>query len=95
MIEKPLLQIKNLTTHFHVGKRIVKAVDGITLNVRSGEMLAIVGESGCGKSVTAMSIMRLLPQPPAVYQGEILFEGQDILKMSMADMRAIRGKDMG
>ena len=94
MIEKPLLQIKNLTTHFHVGKRIVKAVDGITLNVRSGEMLAIVGESGCGKSVTAMSIMRLLPQPPAVYQGEILFEGQDILKMSMADMRAIRGKDI-
>lgn len=94
MTEKPLLQIKNLTTHFHVGKRIVKAVDGITLNVRSGEMLAIVGESGCGKSVTAMSIMRLLPQPPAVYQGEILFEGRDILKMSMDDMRAIRGKDI-
>ena len=57
-------------------------------------MLAIVGESGCGKSVTAMSIMRLLPQPPAVYQGEILFEGQDILKMSRDEMRYIRGKDI-
>ena len=94
MTEKPLLQIKNLTTHFHVGKRIVKAVDGINLMVRAGEMLAIVGESGCGKSVTAMSIMRLLPQPPAVYQGEILFEGRDILKMSMDDIRSIRGKDI-
>lgn len=95
MTEKPLLQIKNLQTHFHVGKRIVKAVDGISLSVRAGEMLAIVGESGCGKSVTAMSIMRLLPQPPAVYQGEILFDGQDILKMSMEDIRAIRGKEIG
>ena len=94
MTDQPLLQIKNLSTHFHVGKRIVKAVDGISLSVRSGEMLAIVGESGCGKSVTAMSIMRLLPQPPAVYQGEILFEGQDILKKSMDEMRSIRGKDI-
>lgn len=94
MTDKPLLQIKNLSTFFHVGKRIVKAVDDITLSVRSGEMLAIVGESGCGKSVTAMSIMRLLPQPPAVYQGKILFEGQDILQMSMDDMRSIRGKDI-
>lgn len=94
MTDKPLLEIKNLQTHFHVGKRVVKAVDGISLSVRAGEMLAIVGESGCGKSVTAMSIMRLLPQPPAVYQGEILFEGQDILKMPMDKMRDIRGKDI-
>ena len=94
MMVKPILQIKNLTTHFHVGKRIVKAVDGININVKSGEMLAIVGESGCGKSVTAMSIMRLLPQPPAVYKGEILFEEHDILKMSVGEIRSIRGKDI-
>lgn len=94
MTEKPLLQIKGLTTCFHIGRRIVKAVDGMNLSVRAGEMLAIVGESGCGKSVTAMSIMRLLPEPPAVYQGEILFEGQDVLKMSMDDIRSIRGKDI-
>ncbi len=94
MMDKPLLQIKNLQTEFHIGKRIVKAVDGINLTVKAGEMLAIVGESGCGKSVTAMSIMRLLPQPPAQITGEILFEGRDILTMSMNEMRDIRGKDI-
>jgi len=93
-MDKPLLQIKNLQTEFHIGKRVVKAVDGINLTVKAGEMLAIVGESGCGKSVTAMSIMRLLPQPPAQLTGEILFEGRDILTMSMNEMRDIRGKDI-
>jgi len=94
MIDKPLLEIKNLQTEFHIGKRVVKAVDGINLSVRAGEMLAIVGESGCGKSVTAMSIMRLFPQPPAQLKGEILFEGRDILTMSMDEIRDIRGKDI-
>ncbi len=89
-----MLTINNLKTHFHIGKRVVKAVDGVTLSVKSGEMLAIVGESGCGKSVTAMSIMRLVPQPPACITGEILFQGRDILKMSAAEVRDIRGKEI-
>ena len=94
MTEKPLLEIKNLQTHFHIGKRVVKAVDGVSISVKAGEMLAIVGESGCGKSVTAMSVMRLLPEPPAKIQGEILFEGKNLLAMSMDEIRDIRGKEI-
>ncbi|MBC9784831.1 ABC transporter ATP-binding protein [Heliobacterium chlorum] len=89
-----LLEIKNLQTHFHIGKRVIKAVDGVTLSVQPGETLAIVGESGCGKSVTAMSIMRLLPSPPAKHSGQVLFEGRDILNMSMEDVQNIRGKEI-
>ncbi|HWR43542.1 ABC transporter ATP-binding protein [Sporomusa sp.] len=89
-----MLEINNLKTHFHIGKRVVKAVDGISISVKSGEMLALVGESGCGKSVTAMSIMRLVPEPPACLSGEILFQGRDILKMSSPEIRDIRGKDI-
>lgn len=91
-MQKPLLQIHNLQTHFHIGKRVVKAVDGISLTVNPGETLALVGESGSGKSVTAMSIMRLLPDKITKMQGEILFEGRDIAKMSMEEVRDIRGK---
>lgn len=94
MIQRPLLEIKNLQTHFHMGKRVVKAVDGVTISVKAGEMLAIVGESGCGKSVTAMSVMRLLPEPPARIQGEILFDGRNLLSMSMDEIRDIRGKEI-
>lgn len=94
MTHKALLTINNLQTHFHINKRIVKAVDGISLEVNAGETLALVGESGCGKSVTAMSIMRLVPEPPAKMQGEILFKGQDILQMPMQQIRAIRGKEI-
>jgi oligopeptide/dipeptide ABC transporter ATP-binding protein len=89
-----LLEIKNLQTHFHIGKRIVKAVDGIDLTVRQGQVMAIVGESGCGKSVTSLSVMRLVPTPPAHISGEILFDGRDILKMSMEEVRAVRGKEI-
>jgi ABC-type dipeptide/oligopeptide/nickel transport system ATPase component len=91
-MQKPLLQIHNLQTHFHIGKRVVKAVDGLSLSVNPGETLALVGESGSGKSVTAMSIMRLLPDAITRIQGEILFEGRDIVKMSMEEVRDIRGK---
>lgn len=94
MIQKPLLEIKNLQTHFHVDKRVVKAVDGVSISVNAGEMLAIVGESGCGKSVTAMSVMRLLPEPPARIQGEILFGGRNLLSMSIDEIRDIRGKEI-
>jgi oligopeptide/dipeptide ABC transporter ATP-binding protein len=91
-MQKPLLQIHNLQTHFHMGKRVVKAVDGISLSVNPGETLALVGESGSGKSVTAMSIMRLLPEAITQMQGEILFEGRDIVKMPLEEVREIRGK---
>jgi oligopeptide/dipeptide ABC transporter ATP-binding protein len=91
-MQKPLLQIHNLQTHFHIGKRVVKAVDGLSLSINPGETLALVGESGSGKSVTAMSIMRLLPEAITRMQGEILFEGRDIVKMSMEEVRDIRGK---
>ena len=95
MVDKTmLLEIKNLKTYFHIGKRVVKAVDGIDLTVRQGQVMAIVGESGCGKSVTALSIMRLVSTPPARVSGEILFDGRDILKMSMEEVRAVRGKEI-
>ncbi|VBB06911.1 abc transporter [Lucifera butyrica] len=94
MTQKPLLEIKNLQTHFHVGKRIVKAVDGVNISVQPGETLAVVGESGCGKSVTAMSVMRLVPEPPAHIRGQILFEGRDILQLPVQEVQNIRGKEI-
>lgn len=94
MPEQTLLTINNLKTHFHIGKRVVRAVDGVSVSVAEGETLALVGESGCGKSVTAMSIMRLVPAPPAVISGDILFRGEDMLKAPAERMRAIRGKEI-
>ena len=91
-MEKYLLEIKNLQTTFNIGTRVVKAADGISIRVKAGEMMALVGESGCGKSVTAMSIMQLLPKDITQIQGQVLFEGKDMLKMSMNEIRDIRGK---
>ena len=93
-MEKYLLQINNLQTYFNIGTRVVKAADGISIRVKAGEMMALVGESGCGKSVTAMSIMQLLPKEITQMQGEILFDGQNMLKMSADEVRMIRGKDI-
>ena len=96
-----LLQIKNLKTQFHMRKKVVRAVDGVSLNVRAGKTLGLVGESGCGKSVTAHSIMRLLPKTARIPQGEMIFsprgrEPVDLLKIkpSGREMRSIRGKDI-
>lgn len=94
MMEKPLLQINNLQTYFNIGTRVVKAADGITFGVKAGETMALVGESGCGKSVTAMSIMGLLPPDITQMRGEILFKDKDLLKMSKEEIRGIRGKDI-
>lgn len=94
MMEKPLLQINNLQTYFNIGTRVVKAADGITFSVKAGETMALVGESGCGKSVTAMSIMGLLPPDITQMRGEILFKDKDLLKMSKEEIRGIRGKDI-
>ena len=90
-----LLEIKELQTHFFVRGYTAKALDNVSLSIRSGQTLGLVGESGCGKSVTAHSIMRLIPDPPGkIVGGEILFEGQDLLKVSKAAMRKIRGNQI-
>jgi oligopeptide/dipeptide ABC transporter ATP-binding protein len=91
-----LLDIENLQTHFFTSAGVVKAVDGVSYTVDEGETVAVVGESGCGKSVTAMSILRLIPWPPGrIVGGAINFDGQDLLKLSEEEMRHIRGRDIG
>ena len=88
----PLLDIRDLRTAFSSPHGVARAVDGVSLSVASGEVLGIVGESGCGKSVLALSILRLLPMPPAFFEsGEILFSGRDLLKASDEEIRKIRG----
>ena len=88
----PLLEVRNLQTHFNTGNGVVKAVDGVSFDVREGETVAIVGESGSGKSVTAMSVLRLIPNPPGqIVGGEILFDGKDLLHVQESEMRDIRG----
>src|ERR1700750_1638112 len=90
----PLLEVENLQTHFATLDGVVRAVEGLSFTVKAGETVAIVGESGCGKSVTSMSILRLVPTPPGKMAGRILFQGRDLLACSDAEMRAIRGKDI-
>lgn len=87
-----LLNISNLQTYFYTDEGVSKAVDGVDYYVRKGETLGVVGESGCGKSVTALSIMRLIPQPPGkIAGGDITFEGKSLLELSSQEMRKIRG----
>ena len=91
MSEK-LLEVKNLRTYFYTEEGVVRAVDGVSWDLDEGETLGLVGESGCGKSVSALSILRLIPRPPGrIVEGEIIFEGQDLLEVSDAEMRDIRG----
>jgi len=88
-----LLTVRDLRTQFRTQDGVVKAVDGVSFELARGETLGVVGESGCGKSVTALSIMRLIPQPPGrIASGEIVFDGQDLLKLSDEQMRRIRGR---
>ena len=94
-MKKNLVQIKNLKTYFYTEDGIVKAVDDVSFNIKEGEIIGVVGESGCGKSVTAMSIMKLIPSPPGkIVGGEILFEDKKILELSDEEMRGIRGNDI-
>ena len=88
---QPLLEVRNLKTYFYTEDGIVKAVDGVDLVIYPGEVLGIVGESGCGKSVTSLSVMRLIGQPGKIIEGEILYEGKDLLKFSDTEMMAMRG----
>jgi oligopeptide/dipeptide ABC transporter ATP-binding protein len=91
-----LLELRDLKTYFYTDEGVAKAVDGVSYVVKSGETLGVVGESGCGKSVTALSVMRLIPDPPGrIVQGSILFEGRDLGKLSDESMRKIRGNRIG
>src|ERR671938_779740 len=89
-----LLEVKNLQTHFQTRAGVVRAVDGVSFHLERGELLGLVGESGCGKSVTALSLMRLVAPPGRVVGGEVLFDGVDLLKLPETRMRAIRGDDI-
>ncbi|MDA0988062.1 MAG: ABC transporter ATP-binding protein [Chloroflexi bacterium] len=89
-----LLEVKNLATYFFTPEGVVKAVDDITYDIQEGEILGLVGESGCGKSVSALSLMRLIQNPGKNVAGQVMFNGQDIMSLSDNDMRHIRGKDM-
>ena len=92
---RPVLEVRDLRTFFYTRDGIVRAVDGVSFELHPGETLGIVGESGCGKSVTAMSILRLLPPPPACVQsGDIRFDGRDLLDLSERAMRDIRGNEI-
>jgi len=89
---KPLLQVSNLTTFFNTQDGIVKAVEGVSYDVNVGETIALVGESGCGKTVSALSIVRLIAEPPGkIVSGEVFFEGVDLLKLSQDEIRKVRG----
>jgi len=88
----PLLEVDQLKTHFFTRDGIVRAVDGVSFSVAPGETLAVVGESGCGKSVTSLSILRLIASPPGrIVAGRVLFEGRDLLALTEDEMRAVRG----
>lgn len=90
-----LLELRDLRTQFFTSEGVVSAVDGVSLRIRSGETLAVVGESGCGKSVMARSILRLIPNPPGkIVGGEVLYRGTDLLKLNVEQMCDIRGKEI-
>ncbi len=90
-----VLEVKNLRTYFHTDEGVIPAVDGVDFTLTKGKTLCVVGESGCGKSVTAFSVMRLIPMPPGkVESGEILYNGKNIVKLTENEMRGIRGNEI-
>ena len=89
-----LLEVNDLQTQFPTRSGLVRAVDGVSFHLDRGELLGLVGESGCGKSITALSVMRLISPPGKIVRGEILFDGKDLLKLSDAEMRQMRGDDI-
>jgi peptide/nickel transport system ATP-binding protein len=94
--QAPLLDISGLKVHFKTDDGMVRAVDGVDISVNRGETVSIVGESGCGKTVTAMTVLKLIAMPPGrIMAGKILFEGRDLVPMAMDEMRAIRSKQIG
>ena len=93
-MSRKILEIKNLRTRFHTEQGVVHAVNGINYSVNEGESLGIVGESGCGKSVSVLSIMRLLPEPPARVEGSVMFNGRNLLDLPISEVRKIRGSQI-
>src|SRR5215471_2324792 len=92
---KPLLEVRDLRTHFFTRAGVVRAVNGVSFSVMPGETLGLVGESGSGKTVTCLSILKLLPRGARIVSGQVLFEGEDLLVKSEAEMEAVRGKRIG
>jgi oligopeptide/dipeptide ABC transporter ATP-binding protein len=91
----PLLDVDNLHTHFFTREGVVRAVDGVSFSVEAGKTLGIVGESGCGKSVTALSLMGLIPKPPArIVEGSVVFQGRDLTTLSERELEDVRGREM-
>src|SRR6187455_3599508 len=92
---KPLLDVDDLKTYFYTRDGIVRAVDGVSFTVYPGETLAVVGESGCGKSVTSLSILRLIAAPPGkIVNGRLMFQGRDLLGLTEDEMRKVRGNEI-
>src|SRR5213075_335259 len=93
--KQPLLEIKNLNVAFETNRGLIRPVRDSSLTIYPGQTVAVVGESGCGKSVTALSVLRLIPSPPGkVLGGQINFEGRDLLRLTESEMRRVRGKDI-
>ena len=89
-----LLEVNNLQTHFPTRSGLVRAVDGVSFHLDRGELLGLVGESGCGKSITALSVMRLIAPPGKIVNGELLFYGKELLRISDSEMLQMRGDDI-
>jgi len=95
-LAEPLLQVKDLKTNFYTEEGVVQAVAGVSYDIQAGEIVGLVGESGCGKTVSALSILRLIPNPPGkIVSGEIIFDGEDVIKMDEEEVRHIRGNKIG
>src|SRR5580704_11043357 len=89
-----LLEVSDLHVYFHTREGLLKAVDGVSFQINRGEVLALVGESGCGKSVTAFSVLRLIPKPGRIERGIIAFQGRDLRSLSVPEMRGVRGHEV-
>jgi len=96
MVErKKLFEIRGLTTQFHTEAGVAAAVDGVDFDIYEGEVLGVVGESGCGKSVTALSLTRLIPDPPGkIVAGSVIYQGRDLLKLDYEELHKVRGKEV-